>query len=84
MKKKRKICHYMSLPQNGTSRKPKEKDTNKLVVTCDVTGLFETMYEDNKRLVKENAVLRERAKPHFDKIHAIDAESIEGEDTNHA
>lgn len=84
MKKNKKLCHYMPLPQDGTSKKPKTQDSSQLIVTCDVTGLFETIYRDNMRLTEENAVLRERAKPHFDKIHAIDAESIEEEDTNHA
>ena len=72
MKKNKILCHYMPLPKDSTSKKPKTQGSSQLIVTCDVTSLFEAMYEDNKRLVKENAVLLERAKHRFNNENFID------------
>ena len=86
MGKRKKLCHYVPVPREDAAKKLKEKDSCQLVVNWDVTTLVETIYRDNMRLTEENAVLRERAKPHLDKADAIDAESIEiaEEDTNNA
>ena len=74
MGKRKKLCHYVPVPREDAAKKLKEKDSYQLVVNCDVSRLFETMYEDNKRLVKENAVLCERMKPRLDNENVIDLE----------
>lgn len=48
----------------------------------DATAFVESLYVDNKRLIEENAVLRERAKVHVDKKAAIEVE-IKEEDDGH-
>lgn len=74
MKKNKKICQYVPLPRDGTSKVSKGTGSSQFIVTCDVTGLFKTMYADNQRLIEENAVLRERAKHRFDNDNTIDLE----------
>ena len=81
-KKKKALCHYMAPIEATKGKKPANEGQSQNTVIWDATAFVESLYVDNKRLIEENAVLRERAKVHVDKKAAIEVE-IKEEDDGH-
>lgn len=75
MGKKRSLCHYTKQP-----KEQKRKTSKRLVVEWNADRFIEQMYNDNKRLIEENAILRERARAIWNKEQAIDVDLINEEE----
>ena len=75
---KRKLCHYMSPLEGGMLKNHNEKDC-KLIINWNVTSFVEGIYHDNKRLIEENAVLRERERIRISKNDVVDVVIPEAE-----